>query len=455
MRSNRASRRVHSANSVTTRTSSRSEFNAWHYVEGNLWASLVEHIFSNLKFEGTDLENLDSEPNIQARLDKMLKLVRERATEADTKDQELAQRSKEATDAEVKAKTTADEAEKMKASADQADRESVAAFQAAQQKHASAQIAAEIRRTILLKDAVENVVLSPQTRAEVESGLEKLGIGSERLQTIQGVREALKEATETGKVFAEGFDLLRQNSGWLLLLWVVAVPLAVVVGGFVFDFLASQSDASWFQRVGSAVSGLFVLMSSVVASWKKLSPQLKPVVDAVNKMKAKRFEVEAQVEAERMKRAEEAAQAEHEVNQRQTEAATQRQESADKAAEAIKARQDADNKRAEAERVAKEAAEKGRSQSRLRRRPTRFVPSDALPRSSRIGPRQRIIGDTSASPRWFAVISKSCRRCSRRSADPRKVDWTAGRTIRATIQPSSTVSSCTSMTSTGVPRKKS
>ncbi|HSD47620.1 MAG TPA: P-loop NTPase fold protein, partial [Pyrinomonadaceae bacterium] len=25
------------------------EFNAWHYIEGNLWASLVDHIFANLK----------------------------------------------------------------------------------------------------------------------------------------------------------------------------------------------------------------------------------------------------------------------------------------------------------------------------------------------------------------------------------------------------------------------
>jgi len=36
------------------------EFNAWHYVEGNLWASLVDHIFSNLRtsFEegGSELE---------------------------------------------------------------------------------------------------------------------------------------------------------------------------------------------------------------------------------------------------------------------------------------------------------------------------------------------------------------------------------------------------------------
>jgi hypothetical protein len=28
------------------------EFNAWHYVEGNLWASLVEHIFANLRVSG-------------------------------------------------------------------------------------------------------------------------------------------------------------------------------------------------------------------------------------------------------------------------------------------------------------------------------------------------------------------------------------------------------------------
>jgi hypothetical protein len=31
------------------------QFNAWHYVEGNLWASLVEHIFANLRT--TDAED--------------------------------------------------------------------------------------------------------------------------------------------------------------------------------------------------------------------------------------------------------------------------------------------------------------------------------------------------------------------------------------------------------------
>lgn len=33
-------------------------FNAWHYVEGNLWASLVEHIFNQLKFEPDENEGI-------------------------------------------------------------------------------------------------------------------------------------------------------------------------------------------------------------------------------------------------------------------------------------------------------------------------------------------------------------------------------------------------------------
>src|SRR5581483_1392999 len=57
------------------------EFNAWHYIEGNLWASLVEHIFDNLRFsdhEKKDLveerrtvlmEQLEIKKQIQAKVD--------------------------------------------------------------------------------------------------------------------------------------------------------------------------------------------------------------------------------------------------------------------------------------------------------------------------------------------------------------------------------------------------
>jgi hypothetical protein len=36
-------------------------FNAWHYVEGNLWASLVEHIFQNLRFPSKDKNKAETE----------------------------------------------------------------------------------------------------------------------------------------------------------------------------------------------------------------------------------------------------------------------------------------------------------------------------------------------------------------------------------------------------------
>jgi predicted KAP-like P-loop ATPase len=62
------------------------EFNAWHYVEGNLWASLVEHIFSNLRLEGIGEEDLDSEQNIADRLEKLLGTLREKTAEAEQKE---------------------------------------------------------------------------------------------------------------------------------------------------------------------------------------------------------------------------------------------------------------------------------------------------------------------------------------------------------------------------------
>jgi len=65
------------------------EFNAWHYIEGNLWASLIEHIFSNLRLRpDEDAEDAEAE---RKRLD-LLRLL-----EVEKQQQEQAkQRSKDA-----------------------------------------------------------------------------------------------------------------------------------------------------------------------------------------------------------------------------------------------------------------------------------------------------------------------------------------------------------------------
>ena len=283
--------------------------------------------------------------------------MREKTVEADTRDKEATKLRAAADSAQESAKDADARALTAKALADQADLDSAAAMNAAVQKQANAQNTSEIRRNLLLTDVVEDVKLSPEVRAQIETGLEQLGINKERLQTVQGVRDALREATEAGHVIAESFVLLRQSGGWLLLFWLVAVPTAIVLLGLIFDGLTSLSTANWVHRLGSIVSVLFALMTGAVTSWKKLSPRLKPLLDGVQKMKTKRAELEARVEVERQNRARAAAELENDVIQKKLEAQAEQQTAADKVAVALKARQAAENLRVDADKAAKEAAE--------------------------------------------------------------------------------------------------
>src|SRR5262249_31672026 len=116
------------------------EFNAWHYVEGNLWASLVEHIFSNLRLEGSGEENIDSEEFIRKRLEKLLGLVKEKNAEALQKEEKaaIASRVAETTKQQEEAK-----AQQLEADAETA-RERVRAAEAARIK--AEQSAAEKQR---------------------------------------------------------------------------------------------------------------------------------------------------------------------------------------------------------------------------------------------------------------------------------------------------------------------
>ena len=62
------------------------EFNAWHYVEGNLWASLVDHIFANLR---TSVEERGSE------LDRRRRAITEKLASTRQEQLMLAQRIKQ------------------------------------------------------------------------------------------------------------------------------------------------------------------------------------------------------------------------------------------------------------------------------------------------------------------------------------------------------------------------
>jgi len=63
-------------------------FNAWHYAEANLWASLVSHVFENLSFSETE-EKAKAQERKELFLGKLVTgLAAQKAAEADVKDKE-------------------------------------------------------------------------------------------------------------------------------------------------------------------------------------------------------------------------------------------------------------------------------------------------------------------------------------------------------------------------------
>src|SRR6185369_13918299 len=83
------------------------EFNAWHYIEGNLWASLVDHIFENLRITEKETKTLvDARRNellnklgLKEEIEKKLNIhIEERETQLKNKQKEASDLAKEADD---------------------------------------------------------------------------------------------------------------------------------------------------------------------------------------------------------------------------------------------------------------------------------------------------------------------------------------------------------------------
>jgi exonuclease VII large subunit len=67
------------------------EFNAWHYVEGNLWASLVEHIFANLRVSGQETVSEELRSHLIERLGLEKRLLQQANNQVDQAQAEVRQ----------------------------------------------------------------------------------------------------------------------------------------------------------------------------------------------------------------------------------------------------------------------------------------------------------------------------------------------------------------------------
>jgi hypothetical protein len=161
------------------------EFNAWHYVEANLWASLVEHLFRNLKLT---YENKDDAETIANRREELLQKL----------DSLLAQRAaaeKSVQDAELKRDHATQDLDAQKKAAD-----------------ASAALARGLRA----QDIWEVVDIGPDARKELQTQLDALGAG-QVMQSNEDVRKTVDELRTVGA------------RAKLLTNWIARQPRALVL----------------------------------------------------------------------------------------------------------------------------------------------------------------------------------------------------------------------------------
>ena len=244
------------------------EFNAWHYVEGELWASLVEHIFRNLKTRSED------EPTL---LQQRQQLVIEKL--------ELKRRAQQA-------------AQARKAELEHQLSQTQARVTTLEKEREDALIKLnELKATDILKA----VQLSDQEKDVIRQTLKDLGVK----ETYDTASELMRGADELRAVLERGNALttpLRERGGK----WAAALIFVILIGPAISLALSKigevPSVTNALASVSALLSGLTIMLKQGTA-W--LSGALAQVEGARLKLDEKRNEVAVQygnkiAEAERL-----------------------------------------------------------------------------------------------------------------------------------------------------------
>lgn len=235
-------------------------FNAWHYADANLWASLTAEFFEQLRAGGRD----------RAQEKQYEQLVR-----------------KVAEDVAGARATEAEAGDNLKALENQIGKKAEA-LAAVERKLALNPN--ELARTKALKQ-FENFMVAHS--GEVEKGLRALGFRQEGESGEEALRLSLAQLSET---------LGREKRRLSLLARAVTAPAGVSVpllgGGLLLALLALLQPwsllGSWLGP-GTLVGGL----AAAFAGWRRLWSFLNPVLQAVDSFEASKAELERKLRAER------------------------------------------------------------------------------------------------------------------------------------------------------------
>ncbi|MFC7264399.1 P-loop NTPase fold protein [Streptomyces lutosisoli] len=199
-------------------------FNAWHYAEANLWASLVHNIFASLRGDASTPQHL-----LDQALDQVqgVQAVRETAQER----AETAQRTAE------EARATLDEV---------------------MAKH---RVARDEASRVRARDLWAALSVDETLRSQVDEAASELGV-----RPVGATAREVAQTIEEARTVVDSARLMSAAGTWWKSPLVVGLGLAafISVGGFLASVLI-DSSATWFTPVTAAITQLAALGSGAAA----------------------------------------------------------------------------------------------------------------------------------------------------------------------------------------------
>jgi hypothetical protein len=277
------------------------EFNAWHYSESKLWASLVTHIFDNLRLSLSGEKEDDVTKRrelVLQELDERKKLHEQASAELRDAEAYLAESEGALTEAENEAKNRSEDL-----------------------------------RQLGVRDALGALSASPKIRSLFERAQNTLGLDAAG-ESARNIYEVVQEARS-----ARGqADVLRQSmlhsEGWKQRVMWLGAALAFFVGLTLIVNLPwfETQDQTW-EEIKNFVAS-FISLVGIVAGW--LGAHMKRARESLECLREVDEEFSKQVEAERSRIQEELKQKTRELDDERTKVsdARRKREQAERAVEA-------------------------------------------------------------------------------------------------------------------------
>lgn len=231
------------------------EFNAWHYIDANLWASMVAHIFANLKLEGE--EEKTSHERRKALIEELSSELAKRAL----RQEELEQLRKEKHEKEASLAVSRIQRDEVLHQKDLMETASIWNFR-------------------ILWDAVVQSETVQQSQKDINTEMDKLGV-SDVVNSMEDVR-ALHEQIQAGGYRVKNlFNSLFKGPYWWLRLFTLLLVFGVlpILGPYLLKKISNSpsSVSEVMSSISAWLTGAIVWLSAV---WKRLDGILSKIEKA-------------------------------------------------------------------------------------------------------------------------------------------------------------------------------